>query len=50
LEQAPQNVKDVLLALPEENVEDVFLSDEAEQLASHYLKNGVVGTKHVVDA
>jgi hypothetical protein len=50
LEGAPKNVKDVLLALPEGNVENVILSDEAEQLASHYLKNDVVGTKHVADA
>jgi hypothetical protein len=50
LEGAPKDVKDVLLSLPEERVEDVFLSDEAEQLASHYLKNSVVGKKHIADA
>ena len=50
LEGAPKDVKDVLLSLPEERVEDVFLSDEAEQLASHYLKNSVVGKKHTADA
>jgi len=50
LEGAPKNVKDVLLLLPEGSVDNVFLTDEAERLASHYLKNGVVGKKHVVDA
>jgi len=50
LEGAPKNVKDILLSLPERSVESVFLSDEAEQLASHYLKNGVVGRKNVADA
>jgi len=50
LEGAPRNVKDVLLLLPEGSVDNVFLTDEAERLASHYLKNGVVGKKHVVDA
>src|SRR4030043_779648 len=50
LEGAPKNVKDVLLSLPEGNIENVFLSDEAEQLASHYLTNGVVAEKHIADA
>lgn len=50
LEGAPRNVKNILLSLPEGNVENVFLSDEAERLASHYLKNVVIGKKHIVDA
>lgn len=50
LEGAPRNIKNILLSLSEEAVENVFLSDEAERLASHYLKNGVVGKKHVIDA
>jgi hypothetical protein len=50
LEGAPKNVRNTLLSLPEGNVENVFLSDEAERLASHYLKNGVIGKKHIVDA
>ncbi|MBI5968846.1 MAG: hypothetical protein HY882_13460 [Deltaproteobacteria bacterium] len=45
LEDAPKNVKAVLLSLPEGSTEDVFLSDEAEQLALRYLKNGVVPRK-----
>ena len=47
---APKNVKDVLLTLSEGSVENVFLSDEAEQLASYYLENDVVGKKHIADA
>ena len=31
LEDAPKNVKDVLLSLPEGSRENVFLSDEAEE-------------------
>ena len=49
LEGAPKNVQDILLSLPEGSVENVFLSDEAERLASHYLKNGVIGKKHIVE-
>lgn len=50
LEGAPKNVKNILLSLPGGSVENVFLSDEAERLASHYLKSGVIGKKHIVDA
>jgi hypothetical protein len=50
LEDAPKNVQNILLSLPEGSVENVFLSDEAERLASNYLKNSVIGKKHIVDA
>jgi hypothetical protein len=50
LEGAPKNVREILLSLPVGNVENVFLTEEAEQLASLYLKNGVIGKKHIVDA
>jgi hypothetical protein len=50
LEGAPKNVQDILLSLPVRNVENVFLSEEAERLASLYLKNGVIGKRHIVDA
>jgi len=50
LEGAPKHVKEVLLTLPKTAVENVFLSDEAEQLASDYLRNGVVGKRHIADA
>ena len=50
LEQAPKEVKDVLAALPRGNIETVFLSRDAEELASQYVKKGAVGRKHIVDA
>ncbi|MEJ2067708.1 MAG: PIN domain protein [Deltaproteobacteria bacterium] len=50
LESAPKNVKGVILSLPERSIENIFLTDEAEQLASVYLSNGVVGKKHIADA
>ena len=50
LEEAPQNVKDVLSSIPEEYVEDVFLGEEAFALADAYINEGVVGIKHLIDA
>ena len=50
LEKAPEAVKDVLLSVPESNVENVFLAGEAEALAFHYIESGVVNFKHIVDA
>jgi len=31
-------------------MENVFLVNEAETLASHYIENGVVNAKHIADA
>lgn len=50
LEGAPTNVKKILFSLPEASVENVFLSEEAERLASGYLEQEVVGIKHLADA
>jgi len=50
LEEAPQNVRDVLSSIPEEYVEDVFLDEEAFALADAYINDGVVGIRHLVDA
>ncbi len=50
LENAPQSVKKVLKSLPEENIENTFLSEEAEELARHYIDESVVGLKHIADA
>ena len=50
LEKAPETVKNVLLSIPDSNIENVFLTDEAETLASHYIENGVVNYKHIADA
>lgn len=48
LDMAPERVKQVLFSL--NNVEDVTLSQEAEDLAKLYVQHGAVTQKHIVDA
>lgn len=48
LEKAPESVREILSSLPE--VEDVFLTKEAESLAQNYINERVVNVKHIVDA
>ena len=43
-------MKRVLSSLPDTNVENVFLTEEAETLAQKYIDNGVVTAKHIADA
>jgi len=50
LEGAPETVKQILLSLPDANVESVFLTEEAETLAQNYIDDGVVSDNHVADA
>lgn len=50
LEDAPDEVKQILSDLPAESIEYVFLSNEAVSLADAYIKNGAVTEKHLVDA
>jgi hypothetical protein len=50
IEKAPEKVRNVLLSLPDQNVQNVFLADEAETLARKYIDEGVVSAKHIVDA
>jgi len=50
LERAPKSVKRVLASLPDNNIENVFLTEEAEQLARKYIEEKVVSIKHIVDA
>lgn len=50
LENAPESVKEVLLSLPDTNIENVFLTEEAETLAQNYIEAGVVSRRHIVDA
>jgi len=50
LEQAPESVRKILLSLPDDYIEYVFLSEEAEILARKYIDEGVVSPQHVVDA
>ena len=39
-----------LLTLPDINVKNVFLKEEAETLARNYIDYGVVSVKHIADA
>ena len=50
LEEAPENVKKILLSLPDANMENVVLTEIAESLAQNYIDDGVVGSKHIADA
>ena len=50
IEKAPKSVQKVLSSIPDINVENVFLTKEAEILAQHYIEEGVVGVKHIADA
>jgi len=50
IEKAPGSVKKVLSSLPVANVENVFLTEEAEKLAEDYINEAVVSAKHIVDA
>jgi len=50
LEGAPERVRKILLSLPDTNVENVFLTEEAETLAQNYIDDRVVGPRHVADA
>ena len=50
LEGAPVEVKKIYESLPNESVKYVFLTEEAEKLARHYLTERVVSLKHLADA
>lgn len=50
LQSAPKHVRDFYNALPQDVVENVALSPEAEALAKSYLKEKVVTHNHLVDA
>jgi len=50
LEKAPENVKKRLSSIPEGNVENILLTEEAEVLAQNYVDDGVVSIKHIADA
>jgi hypothetical protein len=40
----------ILESIPDSGIENVFLGEEAEGLAHHYINEGVVNKKHVIDA
>ena len=50
LEDAPQKVRDLLSTVPDQSIENVFLDDEAIQLAKTYIDDGIVTSQHLVDA
>ncbi len=50
LEVAPKHVQKMLSTIPEPNLENVFLAEEAEKLALSYLENKVITSKHLADA
>lgn len=50
LEGVPASVRKILLSLAGSNVEDVFLTQEAETLAQNYIHDAVVTDRHIVDA
>ncbi|NWF51633.1 MAG: PIN domain protein [Nitrospirae bacterium] len=50
LEEAPQEVRQILFELPPEFIEYVFLTEEAISLADTYIKHGVVSEKYFIDA
>ncbi len=50
LEGAPDNVKEVLNKIPEDNIEYVFLDEESISLANAYLKEGVIAEGSLSDA
>lgn len=50
LEGAPENVKEVLNRVTEDNIEYVFLNEESMTLANAYLKDGVIAENGLSDA
>ncbi|MBE0516270.1 MAG: PIN domain-containing protein [Methanophagales archaeon] len=50
LKDAPQEVRDIVREIPEENIEYVELTEEAVNLARKYIAEGVIGKGKLVDA
>ncbi|NAS88936.1 PIN domain protein [ANME-1 cluster archaeon AG-394-G21] len=50
LKDAPQEVRDIIREIPEENIEYVELTEEAVNLARKYIVEGVIGEGKLVDA
>jgi predicted nucleic acid-binding protein len=50
LEGAPENVREVLTKVAENNIEYVFLNEESISLANAYLKEGVIAENSLSDA
>ena len=50
LKDAPQEVRNVVREIPEENIEYAELTEEAVNLAGKYIAEGVIGKGKLVDA
>lgn len=50
LDGAPENVKDILNKVAEDNIEYIFLNEESIALANAYLKEGVIAESSLSDA
>jgi hypothetical protein len=50
LEEAPAGVRAVLENIPEEHKEYIGFTEEARELAQHYIDAGVIGAAKLVDA
>jgi hypothetical protein len=50
LKQAPENVRNKLKEIPNENIEYVALTEEAEDLAQKYIENMVISSNYLLDA
>jgi len=50
IEDAPHHVRTILEEIPDKHKQFVVLNDEAKELASHYLKEGAIAKKYLIDA
>ena len=50
LETAPQEVQEILLLVPTDYMDVIEFSEEANQLAQTYLRDGVLSRKSIADA
>ena len=50
LEEAPEQVKNILNKIPNRNKEFVELNDESKNLARYYINEGDIPKKYIVDA
>ena len=50
LKKAPEEVKEKLSEIPEQNIEFVSLTDDAEELARKYIEARIVSPKYLLDA
>lgn len=50
LEQAPEDVRRILLSIPNEHIEFIEFTEEAKQLAETYINKGVVPPRCRIDA